>query len=243
MNAKRLALSPIAPCPSYADLNVELLLFQRPTAPAPSDDMSDIEDISEDSSESDTSIYNPAHEASLDEGLESLSLMADASSSSFPTTDPITIESKSCPLPSAVSSSIKVENSRLLERANAWIDEYERIRRTPQQNPQASPSTSSDSAPPYKKSRATPAHLRAYYLWHECDNDVPVIADILRDPPLSLGTVVGYICTAICEENLPRDMVKVAQLDKYGHIFMKEHQRLVANAQKGTSVTSMKSAI
>lgn len=245
MNAKRMALSPVAPCPSHAELDAELLLFEPSVAPTPLSDTSDnIESSGEDSfSESDFSTLDRASEASLDTGLDRLSLTSDEPCSSILPADSNSIPRKSPCLPHAVSSRDKAEHSRLIESANAWIDAYQQSKRIFLRDQPISSSMAVDIALSEKKSGATHAQLRAYYLWHERDNDVPVIAGILRDPPLALSTVVGYICAAMCEENLPRDTAKVAQLDRHGNIYMKEHQRLVTNAQKRVTATCVKSAI
>jgi len=50
--------------------------------------------------------------------------------------------------------------------------------------------------------RATIPHLRAYYLWHHRRFTVEKIARDLREPPLSLSTVQGYIVQAITMEKL-----------------------------------------
>ncbi|KAL3957611.1 hypothetical protein ACCO45_008189 [Purpureocillium lilacinum] len=57
---------------------------------------------------------------------------------------------------------------------------------------------------------ATPAALRAYYLWHANDGLRPEpIAGLLRDPPLKVNTVVSYILDAITSERLPYDKARL----------------------------------
>ncbi|GJN75319.1 Werner syndrome helicase [Purpureocillium lilacinum] len=57
---------------------------------------------------------------------------------------------------------------------------------------------------------ATPAALRAYYLWHTNDGLRPEpIAGLLRDPPLKVNTVVSYILDAITSERLPYDKARL----------------------------------
>ncbi|KAF2854646.1 hypothetical protein T440DRAFT_387194 [Plenodomus tracheiphilus IPT5] len=53
--------------------------------------------------------------------------------------------------------------------------------------------------------RATVPHLRAYHLWHHQQLAVDKIAEHLREPPLSLSTVQGYILQAITMERLQYD--------------------------------------
>ncbi|KAI6089487.1 ribonuclease H-like protein, partial [Hypoxylon rubiginosum] len=45
--------------------------------------------------------------------------------------------------------------------------------------------------------------LRAYYMWHDQGLDPATIAQLLRDPPLKMATVTGYILSAIQVEKLP----------------------------------------
>ena len=52
------------------------------------------------------------------------------------------------------------------------------------------------------KPRATPAALRAYAIWHDMGADVAEVAASLRDPPLQMSTVVGYILEAVRLEKL-----------------------------------------
>ena len=55
------------------------------------------------------------------------------------------------------------------------------------------------------KSKATPASLRAYALWHDQALDIGNTAAILRDPPLQHATVASYVVNAINYEKLPYD--------------------------------------
>ena len=48
--------------------------------------------------------------------------------------------------------------------------------------------------------------LRAYYLWHKNESLGPEdVASLLRDPPLALGTVIGYITNSIRQDKLVFD--------------------------------------
>lgn len=70
---------------------------------------------------------------------------------------------------------------------------------------------------PDGKTKAGPAALRAYFIWHN-NNDLSVdsIAQLLRDPPLQLLTVCGYILEAVKVERLAYDRVRLKQvLDLY----------------------------
>ena len=53
------------------------------------------------------------------------------------------------------------------------------------------------------ESMASPAFLKAYFLWHHLGKEVPVAAAILREPPLQVSTVSNYVLAAIRLANLP----------------------------------------
>ncbi|CAH0053249.1 unnamed protein product [Clonostachys solani] len=61
----------------------------------------------------------------------------------------------------------------------------------------------------YRRSKRTavqvgPSFLRAYYIWYDNESLNPEkIAQIMRDPPLKLNTVTGYILGAVATERLP----------------------------------------
>ncbi|KAI0891574.1 ribonuclease H-like protein [Annulohypoxylon nitens] len=57
----------------------------------------------------------------------------------------------------------------------------------------------------HPNAQANFVQLRAYFMWHEQGLDPQAIAALLRDPPLKLSTVVGYIFAAIEAENMPVD--------------------------------------
>lgn len=67
------------------------------------------------------------------------------------------------------------------------------------------------------KTKAGAAALRAYFIWHANDDlSVDSIARLLRDPPLQLLTVCGYILEAVKVEKLAYDRVRLRQvLDLY----------------------------
>ncbi|KAF2710278.1 ribonuclease H-like protein [Pleomassaria siparia CBS 279.74] len=68
---------------------------------------------------------------------------------------------------------------------------------------QTIPSAASSSvASPPSKIRATVPHLRAYHLWHHQCLSLENIAGQLREPPLSLTTVMSYITQAVDLEKL-----------------------------------------
>jgi exonuclease 3'-5' domain-containing protein 2 len=57
-----------------------------------------------------------------------------------------------------------------------------------------------------KGAAATPAQLRAYFIWHINEDLKPeAIAALLRDPPLQKHTVTTYILKAVTSDSLPYD--------------------------------------
>lgn len=77
------------------------------------------------------------------------------------------------------------------------------------------------------KSRATPACLRAYALWHFHAMSVATIASLLRTPPLQKSSVAQYILDTIRLEKLPFDETRIDDvfafipnmaLGRYSHI-------------------------
>lgn len=71
---------------------------------------------------------------------------------------------------------------------------------------------------------ASPAALRAYYIWHTNEDLVPEsIAKLLRDPPLQINTVVSYILDAITAEKMPYSKARL-EAEVIPHL----HPRLVS---------------
>ncbi|KAI0119361.1 ribonuclease H-like protein [Daldinia grandis] len=58
---------------------------------------------------------------------------------------------------------------------------------------------------------ASTPQLRAYFMWHSQGLDPQAIAQLLRDPPLKVGTVTIYILAAIEHEKLPVDKERLNQ--------------------------------
>jgi hypothetical protein len=65
-----------------------------------------------------------------------------------------------------------------------------------------SPSTSSAFTFPPSRIRATVPHIRAYHLWHHQRLSLEEVAGHLRDPPVAISTVLGYIAQAVDLERL-----------------------------------------
>jgi len=236
MDSKRKALQPLAPRPAHAELGLELLLFEKLVPAAPSQDRADTLEESEADSiwDPDVSIADPVDGGALSDAIGGLSLSRHDSGEGRLTPG---VGAVQCPSVQGIAtteviSARDVESLRTLEDAHAWARrcETEKAPLPSESQPSESSSATSNSSS-RRKLGATPSQLRAYYLWHECKYDVPSVAGILRDPPLGLSTVVAYVCGAICEEKLPYDAARIAQLETHGPVYVKEYQRLIANAQ------------
>ncbi|ROW06030.1 hypothetical protein VMCG_04613 [Cytospora schulzeri] len=75
--------------------------------------------------------------------------------------------------------------------AEAWVMEYK-------------------STHPDGKTKATAAALRAYYIWYNHPElDLWTIAAMLRDPPLLVTTVKGYVLRTVKHERQPFDVLRL----------------------------------
>lgn len=103
--------------------------------------------------------------------------------------------------------------------AEAWLMEYKATR-------------------PEGKTKAGGAALRAYFIWHANDDlSVDNIAQLLRDPPLQLFTVCGYILEAVKLEKLAYDRVRLRQvLDLYHPDVVQRRYASLLRATAGASV-------
>ncbi len=75
--------------------------------------------------------------------------------------------------------------------ANTWLTSY------------------TTTLPPSHPVVARPCDLRAYHLWYHQGLDIQEIASRLRDPPLAISTVAGYVLGAVKLEKLPFHRKKV----------------------------------
>lgn len=62
------------------------------------------------------------------------------------------------------------------------------------------------------RAKVRPSGLRAYYLWHHQEADVPDICKTMRTPPLKESTVASYIRNAIKDGNLPHNKFRKQEL-------------------------------
>lgn len=202
MNNKRLALSPCPPLPPHAELGLPIRLANGQTV-AEYEEPALEEAAPEESNESTT--LQPSTEE-LNEAAMNLEIEDDKASSSAEQKPEVPKpKPKSRPSPS-------LSSHPSIMAANEWITKYRAS--TSSNPPTTQPSSSSDDAtyptlptttttsippsPPTNpnKPRASPAFLRAYFLFHHHALSIADIASLLRDPPLLNATVASYILEA-----------------------------------------------
>lgn len=85
------------------------------------------------------------------------------------------------------------------------------------------------SRPPPKSGveRAIKRQLQVYSIWYHGNYSCEEIAKMLRDPPLQIQTVKGYICTAIQSDDLPYDRDKLKEMVK-GMGYLYKFERLLS---------------
>lgn len=206
LEAKRQELDPMPPCPSHAELKlpIKLAIGHKLVTDAEAPEV--IEDSSEDmDSYSDISVDELTHDlsqlafedASLNESEDGPMHLTDSRTDpTSPTSTSKTSSSKAKP--------ISLPPSAEIFQANDWVEQYHQSRESTASN---------------RKNLARPAELRAYALWHEQDLDVPVIAGLLRQPPLQKSTVVNYIGKAVQFEKLPYKQERIKVLEQYGNVY------------------------
>lgn len=79
----------------------------------------------------------------------------------------------------------------------------------------STPTSSTTSTPFQSRSRATPALLRAYFLFHHHQLTISDIASLLRSPPLQHSTVAGYVLEATRLEVLEIERGRVEECLKH----------------------------
>ncbi|KAL2048889.1 hypothetical protein ABVK25_010841 [Lepraria finkii] len=197
LESKRKALDPTPPRPAHAELNLPIRLANgqtvatyeeapetaeessvgaEPDLPIPTEELArDFLNIEvEDPSPKDSSL-GPFAKATTKKQTKAHQLSKISSTSS-------------APAPPNSSSAPPVSNKPLhpnVIEANAWATRY------------------MNSLPADRKPVAKPADLRAYHLWYHQGLEITQIASHLRDHPLAISTVAGYILRAIQAEYLP----------------------------------------
>ena len=199
LNHKREKLDPTPPMPFHVEHNQPI-----PLAPG-LESSSSSSDEADNAEEEDEDIRDAGYRVSTlsPEQLKAIGESIQVEGGEGDSTDngPITEATKPAKVKSRSSAATKQptppKDSRIVA-AEAWLMEYK--------------ATRSEG-----KTKAGGAALRAYFIWHANDDlSVDDIAQLLRDPPLQLLTVCGYILEAVKLEKLAYDRVRLRQvLDLY----------------------------
>ncbi|KAI9818211.1 MAG: hypothetical protein M1827_000836 [Pycnora praestabilis] len=184
LEEKRKLLKPMPPCPAHAELNLPLRTADG-LCIATADELqgSDETEAVVDGKSNVTSNNLPEVEEMARDFLE------------------LRIEDKAAEGIDSIAKSTNIQATKSPEivEAEAWVAQWRSI-------PSEATQRKSNAT------RATPAYLRAYSLWHHQGHDVKGIAQLLRDPPLQVSTVTGYILEAIRIEKLPYDKTRVKEV-------------------------------
>ncbi|KAL9603346.1 MAG: hypothetical protein Q9219_001208 [cf. Caloplaca sp. 3 TL-2023] len=192
LNNKRLSLSPTPPLPAHAELNIPIRLANGQTVAEHETPVAE-----EPPPPEITSAPLPSPSEGLAEDLLNLQI-EDESSPTEPRSKP----------PKSLSA------HPAIVAANEWVAEYRASSVTAATTdlsypaiPQSAPL--SGSSPKTYRTRATPALLRAYFLFHHHRLSIPDIASLLRAPPLMEATVAGYILEALRLERFEMEASRV----------------------------------
>lgn len=193
LNHQREKLDPMPPLPFHVEHNKPI-----PLAPglesSSSDEAEDSEEDNEDIREAGygVSTLTPEQLKALGESIQIEAGEGDSNDSKA--TKAAKPKSKS----TAAAKKPAAPKDHRIVAAETWLMEYKATR-------------------PDKRTKAGAAALRAYFIWHANDDlSVDSIAELLRDPPLQLLTVSGYILEAVKLEKLSYDAVRLRQvLDLY----------------------------
>ncbi|KAL8857088.1 MAG: hypothetical protein Q9178_006380 [Gyalolechia marmorata] len=211
LNHKRLALSPCPPLPAHADLGLPIRLANGQTVAEYEESNTEEPPLDEGSD----STPLPSTEE-LAEDTMNLQIEDTKQPPSSPDQKPQPPKPTPKPKPSPSLSS-----HPSIIAANDWITKYRALTSntpTTNNNNNNPPASSSNDAtyptlpvptplspsPPstQSKPRASPAYLRAYFLFHHHTLSINDIASLLRSPPLQKATVASYILEAARLEGL-----------------------------------------
>ncbi|KXX73055.1 Werner syndrome ATP-dependent helicase [Madurella mycetomatis] len=178
LDHKRQSLDPTPPLPHHAELNLPIRLADGVLDEVAEEAEPDAETAAAEAAPpEDTPSLSAATYDKLRETLEdsvSIEVDSDPASSSSPSSSNPSEPPR--PAPKTTTRSRPKKEDRRVEEATAWAMDFRRT------NP---------------KMRAAPSSLRAYYLWMKDGLTPAEVAELLRDPPLQISTVVTYILDGI----------------------------------------------
>ncbi|KAL8997168.1 MAG: hypothetical protein Q9169_003495 [Polycauliona sp. 2 TL-2023] len=206
LNNKRLALSPCPPLPNHAELGLPIRLANGQTVAEYEEPV--VEEAAPKEDQDDTTPQPPAEE--IGEAAMNVEIEENKPSASMAPQPNLSISK-----PQARSSPSLSSHPSIIA-ANDWITKYRASTSTststvsptndsiPSSDDATYPTlpSSSSSIPSSpantqnNKPRATPAFLRAYFLFHHHALSITDIASLLRQPPLQNTTVASYILEA-----------------------------------------------
>lgn len=226
MEKKRKALEPTPPRPAHAELNLEIRLGEQARDQITAEVIEDCDDHgdSELVSESDMSTEELARDffhvvlASdpiCEQGLRKFSRRTNTRSKAPQNFKP----NRNTP---AQDSSRDTESptSPAPPRSDSYVDELEKANKYV------------DALRCSGYGNLSPQALRAYSLWHEQELDIPIVASVLRKPPIQNRTVVTYIIDTL--SHLPehlhcpsRKILKIVTEYQY-QPYIKAHRDLIS---------------
>lgn len=194
LNHQREKLDPTPPLPFHVEHN-------QPIPLAPGLESSSSSDEAENSEEDDEDIREAGYEISTltPEQLKALGENIQIEAGEGESNDSkATTEATKLARPKSRSTAAakppKPQKDPRFVAAETWLMEYKATR-------------------PGGKTKAGAAALRTYFIWHANDDlSVDGIAQLLRDPPLQLLTVCGYILDVVKVEKLAYDRVRLRQV-------------------------------
>ncbi|KAJ0117187.1 hypothetical protein J7T55_003604 [Diaporthe amygdali] len=191
LNYQRESLDPTPPLPFHVEHEQPI-----PLAPGIESSSSDESDAEEEELEAiadagyGASILTPEQLEALGETIQIEAGEEDSNDSKATAEAPKAAKPKSRSTTAAAKPATPQKDPRIVA-AETWLMEYKATR-------------------PGGKTKAAAAALRAYFIWHANDDlSVDSIAQLLRDPPLQLNTVCGYILEAVKVEKLSYDPARL----------------------------------
>ncbi|CAI6100243.1 unnamed protein product [Clonostachys chloroleuca] len=188
MEEQRLQLDPVPPRPHHAELELPLQLATKVDEVEQEKEVkASTSDGVESEGKATPSTSDPAEPGQEDEerspaGEAAKKLKEEHVPKSVGTND-ASVQTNLAPPTPKRSPPVKQIDSRI-QAAELRLNQYRRSKRTAVQ--------------------VGPSFLRAYYIWYDNESLNPEkIAQIMRDPPLKLNTVTGYILGAVATERLP----------------------------------------
>ncbi|KAI3396460.1 hypothetical protein diail_12180 [Diaporthe ilicicola] len=190
LNHQRESLNPMPPLPFHVECNQPIPLAPG-TESSSSDEADGIEEEAEPMTDAayDDYTFNPEQLKAFDGSIQIEAGEGESDDSQAAAEAAKAAKGKSRST-AAAKKPTPQKDPRVIA-AETWLMEYKATR-------------------PAGKTKASAAALRAYFIWHANEDlTADSIAQLLRDPPLQLSTVCGYILEAVKLEKLAYDRVRL----------------------------------